>query len=62
MGRGSGNSRTGTTPKTVLTEIDAIDLAVPRDRYGTFEPKIVPKGVSKLAGFTDRIAALYAGA
>jgi transposase-like protein len=60
VGRGSGNSRNGTTPKTVLTGIGAIDLAVPRDRNGTFEPKIVPKGVSKLAGFTDRIIALYA--
>jgi putative transposase len=37
-GRGSGNSRNGTTPKTVLTDIGAVDLAVPRDRSGTFEP------------------------
>jgi transposase-like protein len=59
-GRGSGNSRNGTTPKTLLTEIGAIDLEVPRDRNGQFEPKIVPKGVNKLAGFTDRIVALYA--
>ncbi len=59
-GRGSGNSRNGTTPKTLLTEIGAVDLAVPRDRNGSFEPRIVPKGVNKLAGFTDRIVALYA--
>lgn len=60
VGRGSGNSRNGTTSKTLLTGIGAIDLEVPRDRNGQFEPKIVPKGVNKLAGFTDRIIALYA--
>src|SRR5215469_3675217 len=43
-GRGSGNSRNGTTPKTVLTDIGAVDLAVPRDRNGSFEPQIVRKG------------------
>ena len=37
-GRGSGNSRNGTTPKTVTTEIGRVDLAVPRDRAGTFAP------------------------
>ena len=37
-GRGSGNSRNGSTPKTVTTEIGEVDLAVPRDRAGTFEP------------------------
>src|SRR6188508_1940988 len=40
-GRGSGNSRNGATGKTVLTDIGAVDLAVPRDRAGTFEPQIV---------------------
>jgi putative transposase len=45
-GHGSGNSRNGTTPKRVLTEIGAVDLDVPRDRDGSFEPKIVPKGVT----------------
>lgn len=35
--RGSGNSRNGTTPKTVLTDAGAVDLAVPRDRDGSFE-------------------------
>ena len=59
-GRGSGNSRNGTSPKTVLTDIGAVDLAVPRDRDGTFEPKIVRKGQTRLDGFNDRILALYA--
>ena len=43
-GRGSGNSRNGTTPKTVLTDVGAVDLAVPRDRNGSFEPQIVRTG------------------
>src|SRR5215471_765482 len=43
-GRGSGNSRNGSTPKTVLTDVGAVDLAVPRDRNGSFEPQIVRKG------------------
>ena len=59
-GRGSGNSRNGTTPKTVLTDVGAVDLAVPRDRSGTFEPRIVRKGQTRLAGFNERIIALYA--
>src|SRR5215469_2636906 len=36
-GRGSGNSRNGTTPKALLTDVGAVDLAVPRDRNGSFE-------------------------
>jgi putative transposase len=60
-GHGSGNSRNGTTPKRVLTEIGAVDLDVPRDRDGSFEPKIVPKGVTRLARFNENIIALYAG-
>src|SRR5690348_2395721 len=59
-GRGSGNSRNGMTPKTVLTGVGAVDLAVPRDRSGTFEPQIVRKGQTRLKGFNDRIIALYA--
>ncbi len=59
-GRGSGNSRNGTTPKTLLTDLGAVDLAIPRDRAGTFDPKIVPKGTTRLAGFNERIISLYA--
>ena len=59
-GRGSGNSRNGTTPKTVLTDIGAVDPAVPRDRNGTFEPRIVRKGQTRLEGFNERVLALYA--
>lgn len=59
-GRGTGNSRNGHSDKTVLTEDGAVDLAVPRDRNGSFEPAIVPKGARRLDGFDDRILSLYA--
>ena len=59
-GRGTGNSRNGHSGKTVLTEDGAVDLAVPRDRNGSFEPVIVPKGARRLDGFDDRILSLYA--
>jgi putative transposase len=59
-GRGSGNNRNGTSGKTVLTDIGAVDLAVPRDRNSTFEPQIVRKGQTRLEGFNERIIALYA--
>jgi putative transposase len=59
-GRGSGNSRNGTSPKTVHTDIGTIPLDVPRDRNGEFEPRIVPKGSTRLKGFNERIIALYA--
>jgi putative transposase len=59
-GRGSGNSRNGSTPKVLLTDVGAVDLAVPRDRAGSFEPQIVRKGQTRLEGFNERIIALYA--
>jgi putative transposase len=59
-GNGSGNSRNGTTPKTLHTETGSIDLEVPRDRAATFNPLIVPKGTTRLDGFNDRIISLYA--
>ncbi|MST34725.1 IS256 family transposase, partial [Acidimicrobiaceae bacterium USS-CC1] len=60
-GRGSGNSRNGTTPKRVLTELGAVDLEVPRDRNASFEPTIVPKGATRLPRFNEAIIGLYAG-
>src|SRR5262245_40095170 len=59
-GRGSGNSRNGTTGKTLLTDVGAVGPAVPRDRNGTFDPQIVRKGQTRLEGFNERILALYA--
>jgi putative transposase len=49
-GRGSGNSRNATTPKWVLTEVGAVDLAVPWDRNGTFSGGITPTGVTTPSG------------
>lgn len=59
-GRGSGNSRNGASAKTVHTDVGSVRLDVPRDRNATFEPRVVPKGATRLQGFNDRIIALYA--
>jgi putative transposase len=60
-GRGSPNSRNGTTPKTLATEIGPVPLAVPRDRAGSFEPRLVPKGSRRAGGLDEMIISLYAG-
>ena len=59
-GHGSGNSRNGTRSKTVLTEIGPIDLDVPRDRAGTFEPVVVPKRRRRLGGVDQMVLSLSA--
>jgi len=59
-GRGSGNSRNGTTGKTLLTESGSVQLDTPRDRNGTFEPQIVPKGARRLDGIDKIVLGLYA--
>ena len=59
-GQGTGNSRNGYTPKTVLTEAGAIDLDVPRDRNGSHEPQIVRKGQRRLDGIDKIVIGLYA--
>ena len=59
-GRGSGNSRNGTSRKTVKTEIGDVELAVPRDRNGTFEPVTVPKHQRRLDGLAGNVISLYA--
>ncbi len=58
---GGGNARNGSTPKTVATEIGDVDLATPRDRAGSFEPRLVPKGVRRVGGLDEMIISLYAG-
>mgnify|MGYP000878544010 CR=1 FL=1 len=60
-GHGSGNSRNGTTPKTVATEIGDVTLDQPRDRNATFASALVPKGARRLGGLEDMIISLYAG-
>jgi putative transposase len=60
-GRGSPNSRNGVTPKTLLSEVGDVPLAVPRDRVGSFEPRLVPKGQRRAGGLDEMIVSLYAG-
>jgi len=59
-GRGSGNSRNGSYPKTVTTEIGEVEVLMPRDRAGTFEPVTVPKHQRRLDGLTGNVVSLYA--
>jgi len=60
MGRNGGNSRNGTRSKTVLTEIGPVQIDVPRDRDGTFEPGIVRKRQRRLDGVDQIILSLSA--
>ncbi|WP_297722611.1 IS256 family transposase [uncultured Mobiluncus sp.] len=60
-GRGSGNSRNATSPKTLITEAGLVSLGVPRDRNGVFAPRLVPKGMRRTGGLDDMIISLYAG-
>ena len=60
-GRGSPNSRNGSTPKQVQTEAGPVRLDTPRDRAASFEPRLVPKGQRRLGGLDDMIVSLYAG-
>src|SRR6476646_7514840 len=55
------NSRNGSTAKTVSSEIGDVELAVPRDRNGSFTPQLVPKGSRRLGGLEEMIISLYAG-
>ena len=56
----AGNHRNGTSPKTALTEVGAIPLAIPRDRAGKFDPQIVLKHARRVEGFNEAIVSLYA--
>ncbi|MGH9260985.1 MAG: IS256 family transposase, partial [Acidimicrobiales bacterium] len=60
-GRGSPDSRNGSTPKTVATEVGDVGLDTPRDRAGTFEPRLVRKGARRIGGLDEMIISLYAG-
>ncbi|MFL5247691.1 MAG: IS256 family transposase [Myxococcales bacterium] len=57
---GAGNTRNGTTPKTLATQHGQVRIEAPRDRKGSFAPQIVPKGKRRFAGFDEKIIALYA--
>jgi transposase-like protein len=59
-GRDGGNSRNGTRAKTVLTDIGPVEVAIPRDRDGTFEPQIVRKRQRRLGGIDGLVISLSA--
>ena len=59
-GRKSGNSRNGRTAKRLESESGSLDLEVPRDRNGSFEPRIVEKRQRRVAGLDETIVYLYA--
>lgn len=57
---GQSNQRNGTSGKTVLTDDGPVDIDVPRDRDGSFEPLIIPKHERRFTGFDQKIIAMYA--
>jgi len=57
---GTGNTRNGSTPKTLITEHGEVQVNTPRDRAGSFEPRIVRKRQRRFEGFDEKILALYA--
>ena len=59
-GDGSGNSRNGKRTKTVLTDIGPVEIEVPRDRAGTFEPQIDKKRQRRLSGVDEMVLSLSA--
>ena len=56
---GAENTRNGSSPKTLVTEHGQVDIDAPRDRDGSFQPKIVRKRQRRFEGFDDKILALY---
>ncbi len=55
-----GNHRNGHSKKTVLTDSSALELSIPRDRHGRFEPQLIEKYRRRFPGFDEKIIALYA--
>ena len=59
-GKNGGNSRNGTRGKSVLSDVGPVEIAVPRDREGSFEPKIVKKRQKRLSGVDEMVISLAA--
>jgi putative transposase len=59
-GEKPGNHRNGYSKKTVLTENEALELSIPRDRRGTFEPQLIAKYQRRFPGFDEKIISMYA--
>jgi putative transposase len=57
--RPGDNARNGSSSKTLLTGVGRVEVQIPRDREGTFEPQLVPKHQRRVEGFDERILALY---
>jgi len=60
IGRNGGNSRNGARPKTVTTDVGPVQVEVPRDRDGSFEPKMVRKHQRRLGGVDEMVCSLVA--
>jgi putative transposase len=58
---GASNQRNGSTPKTLKTDVGEVSITTPRDRQGSFEPRLVAKRQTRLAGLDHKILAMYAG-
>jgi putative transposase len=58
---GSSNVRNGSTGKTIATDLGPVEVRTPRDRKGSFEPKLVAKRQTRLVGLDEKILGLYAG-
>src|SRR6266699_6251504 len=56
----AGNHRNGHSSKTVLTDTGKLELSIPRDRHGRFDPVLIGRYRRRFAGFDDKIIALYA--
>ena len=56
----SGNHRNGHSRKQVLTDDGMMEVAVPRDRQGRFDPKLIEKHCRRLPGFDDKVISMYA--
>jgi putative transposase len=59
-GEPSGNHRNGNSKKTVITDTSQVELEIPRDRRGTFEPQLIAKYQRRFPGFDDKITSMYA--
>jgi putative transposase len=58
---GAANVRNGATPKTLKTELGPVAINTPRDRKGSFDPQLVAKRQTRLAGLDERVLDMYAG-
>lgn len=59
-GKNTGNSRNGSTPKTIKGKRGQVEIEVPRDRQATFEPQLIKKRETRFDGFDEKIISLYA--